>query len=168
MEFRAEIENSNYKIEINRLGDSWKTFVDGRPIKLQSLKIEQNRIVSFLLNNKYYRIEIIKNGDSYHCWLGSKLLKTNIIDEKTARFSKLSNGQSASVKSEMLLAPMPGLIVKVEVQPGQIVKKGEGLVIMEAMKMENELRAAHDCTIAEIKIQSGQIVNKAQPLIIFK
>jgi len=168
MLYFVEIDNRKYKIEIAQKGDKWESIVDGRPLELISGKIEGNRVVSFILDGKYYQIEVVKNGDSYLCWSGSKLFKTSIMDEKSARFSHLVNNQLSSSKSETLQAPMPGLIVKVEIEPGQEVKKGQGLIIMEAMKMENELRAIHDCAIRQILIQPGQIVDKAQPLIIFK
>jgi biotin carboxyl carrier protein len=167
MLYDADIEGHRYKIGIAQNGPELRATVDGRQLDISSLQIDGNRIVSFYLDNKYFQIEIEKKAEGYFCWLGSTLLKANILDEKTARFLQNANNQTTARKSEMLVAPMPGLIVKVEVEPGQTVKKGQGLIIMEAMKMENELRAAHDCVIGEIKIQTGQIVDKAQALIVF-
>jgi biotin carboxyl carrier protein len=63
---------------------------------------------------------------------------------------------------------MPGLIVKVEVEIGQDVKKGDGLIIIEAMKMENELKAAYSGKIKAINVQTGQPVEKNQILIEFE
>lgn len=168
MLYYADIEGRKYRIDIVQNGGNLRVFVDERCLDINSLKVDKNRVASFLLDGKYYQIEVVKNGDGYLCWSGSKLLKANIIDDKTARFLQSTNNQTTIGKSEILKAPMPGLIIKVEVEPGQSVIKGQGLIIMEAMKMENELRAAHDCVIGDVKICPGQIVNKAQPLIVFK
>ncbi len=167
MLYYADIEGHKYKIGIAKHGADLQATADGRRLDIRSLNIDGNRIVSFHLDGKYYQIEIEKKAEGYFCWLGSIQLKANILDEKTARFLQKTNNQTTTRKSEILAAPMPGLIIKVEVEPGQIVKKGQGLIIMEAMKMENELRAVHDCVIGEIKIQPGQIVDKAQTLILF-
>jgi biotin carboxyl carrier protein len=63
---------------------------------------------------------------------------------------------------------MPGLILKVAVTQGQFVKKGESLIVLEAMKMENVFKASADCIIKEIKVQEKQAVEKGQELITFE
>jgi pyruvate carboxylase subunit B len=60
------------------------------------------------------------------------------------------------------------MVVRVEVDVGQNVKKGDGLVIVEAMKMENELKVAYPGTVKEIKVKAGQPVEKNQPLVVFE
>ncbi len=63
---------------------------------------------------------------------------------------------------------MPGLVVKVEVEPGQKINKGDGLLIVEAMKMENEIKAQSPGVIKEIKVKPGQPVEKNQILVVFE
>ena len=62
-------------------------------------------------------------------------------------------------------APMPGTILGVKVAPGQAVKKGQVLLILEAMKMENEICAGGDGTVAAVRVQAGQSVNTGDPLV---
>lgn len=69
---------------------------------------------------------------------------------------------------EVISAPMPGTIVSVEVQPGKNVKKGDVLVILEAMKMENEIMAPHDAVVAGIHVNKGDSVNSGTPLVSLK
>jgi biotin carboxyl carrier protein len=66
---------------------------------------------------------------------------------------------------EIIKSPMPGLIVAVRTEPGQKLKKGEAIIVLEAMKMQNELRAGHDCTVKEIFVQPGQPVEKGEKLV---
>lgn len=79
---------------------------------------------------------------------------------------------SAPVKtkkgSEIVTSPMPGTILKISVSPGQDVKKGQVLCILEAMKMENEIVAARDARIAEVIVTKGASVNAGDPLISFE
>lgn len=74
----------------------------------------------------------------------------------------------APKKQNKLIAPMPGLVLKVLVKPGDVIKKGEPLLILEAMKMENVFKAADDVTIKEINVTEKQAVEKGNELIHFE
>jgi biotin carboxyl carrier protein len=74
---------------------------------------------------------------------------------------------AAAARLEALKAPMPGLIVSVAVEPGQAVKKGDTLLILEAMKMENVLKAATDAVVKAVRVEARQNVEKGQVLIEF-
>jgi biotin carboxyl carrier protein len=90
-----------------------------------------------------------------------------VEDERTARLKKSMNQTVAHKIEKDLKAPMPGMIVLIEVKPGQQLKKGDGLLIIEAMKMENEIKAPFDCMVKEIKVQERQAVEKGQVLVVF-
>lgn len=76
-----------------------------------------------------------------------------------------TSASSTEVTGEAINAPMPGTIVAVNVTAGQSIKKGEALVILEAMKMENEIMAPHDGTVAGIYVNKGDSVNSGTPLV---
>ncbi|QMW05870.1 acetyl-CoA carboxylase biotin carboxyl carrier protein subunit [Spirosoma foliorum] len=80
---------------------------------------------------------------------------------------KMGMGTLASAKINELKAPMPGLIVGISVQPGDEVRKGDSLLILEAMKMENMLKAPADATIKTIRVSKGDRVEKGQVLVEF-
>ncbi|MVM34435.1 biotin/lipoyl-binding protein [Spirosoma sp. HMF4905] len=80
---------------------------------------------------------------------------------------KMGMSTLASAKINELKAPMPGLIVGISVQPGDVVAKGDSLLILEAMKMENMLKAPGDATIKTIRIGKGDRVEKGQVLVEF-
>ncbi len=75
--------------------------------------------------------------------------------------------KASAVTGEALRAPMPGTILSVVVKAGQNVRKGEVMLILEAMKMENEIVAHHDGVIAEVYVQKGSVVNAGDPLVSF-
>jgi glutaconyl-CoA decarboxylase len=69
---------------------------------------------------------------------------------------------------QVLKAPMPGKVVLVAVEVGQAVKPGDGLIVLEAMKMENEFRATVTGTVKEIRVRPGQAVNPGDPLVVIE
>lgn len=99
--------------------------------------------------------------------LDGERFRLEVVDERTRRIREMSAGAAGSAGPRPLKAPMPGLVVKIEVAPGQEVTRGQGLVIVEAMKMENELRAETDAVVARVLVEPGQAVEKDQVLVDF-
>lgn len=80
---------------------------------------------------------------------------------------KMGLGNSNAKKANQIKAPMPGLVLSIAVAEGQSVKKGDALLILEAMKMENVIKAAHDAVVKKINVQKGVAVEKNQILVEF-
>jgi biotin carboxyl carrier protein len=93
-------------------------------------------------------------------------VEAEVIDERTRHIRSLTATRSSGGMPQ-LKAPMPGLVVRVLVEPGQLVTTGEGLVVLEAMKMENELRATGAAVVARVGVAPGQAVEKGQVLVEF-
>jgi pyruvate carboxylase subunit B len=89
------------------------------------------------------------------------------LDPRARAIRELSAARAADAGPRALRAPMPGLIVKVEVEEGDDVVEGQGLVIVEAMKMENELRADGPARVVRLRVEPGEAVEKDQVLIEF-
>ena len=87
------------------------------------------------------------------------------LDERTRTIRDLTAAAAGPAGPAPLVAPMPGLIVRVNVAPGDVVHAGQGLVVMEAMKMENELRAAAAGTVRAVHAAPGSAVNKGAVLV---
>jgi pyruvate carboxylase subunit B len=93
--------------------------------------------------------------------------EVEVLDERTAHIRSLVGAGTAAPGPTILKAPMPGLVVRVQVETGDTVTAGQGLVVLEAMKMENELKAAGPGVVAEVAIRPGQAVERGQVLIRF-
>jgi biotin carboxyl carrier protein len=87
------------------------------------------------------------------------------VDERTRQIRALTGARRPVAGGGTVTAPMPGLVVRVEVEPGQRVEAGVGLVVVEAMKMENELRAPRPAVVAAVHVAPGQAVEKGAPLV---
>jgi pyruvate carboxylase subunit B len=93
--------------------------------------------------------------------------EVEVMDERTRHIRSLTGGADRQRGAGALRAPMPGLVVRVLVQPGQAVSRGGGVVVLEAMKMENELKAAADGTVKTVRVGTGEPVEKGQVLVEF-
>ncbi len=89
----------------------------------------------------------------------------HIADQYERLLQKLGLNAGSSQKHNTLKAPMPGLVLNVMVEPGQVVSKGDPLLILEAMKMENVIKAANDGTIKSVAVQKGAAVEKGHLLL---
>jgi pyruvate carboxylase subunit B len=94
--------------------------------------------------------------------------EAEVLDERARHVRSLVGEGSAHPGPQLLKAPMPGLVVRVLVRPGQTVTAGEGLVVLEAMKMENELKAAGPGVVDRVEVATGQVVEKGSPLVVFR
>jgi biotin carboxyl carrier protein len=93
--------------------------------------------------------------------------EVEVLDERARHIRSLTGGSERARGPAVLKAPMPGLVVRVQVEAGQPVAAGAGVVVLEAMKMENELRAATAGVVRMIRVRPGEAVEKGQVLVEF-
>jgi biotin carboxyl carrier protein len=158
--------NNQFTFELN--GNKNDLKITGNEASIQFEKIDANTF-SILIGNKSYNAELISldtatktacikvNGNKYDLVMKDQyddLLKSLGIDAGAAK------------KINDIKAPMPGLVLKVLVKDGDIIKKGDNLLVLEAMKMENSIKAPADATIKAVKIIAGDKVEKNQVMIL--
>jgi biotin carboxyl carrier protein len=100
--------------------------------------------------------------------MGGDRWDVEVVDERTRHIRSLTAGAERRRGPVTLRAPMPGLVVRILVEPGQEVSAGAGLVVLEAMKMENELKAPAAATVGAVRAQPGEAVEKGQVLVEFQ
>jgi acetyl/propionyl-CoA carboxylase alpha subunit len=111
---------------------------------------------------------VVRRGDRrglYTIWVDGFRYELSALDERTRAIQDLAAAASGPRGPAPLVAPMPGLIVRVNVAPGDKVAAGAGLIVMEAMKMENELRAPAGGTVKAVHAQPGTAVEKGSVLV---
>jgi pyruvate carboxylase subunit B len=124
---------------------------------------------SFLLEGASHRILAGRTpGGMWSLRLDGRRYFAEVVDDRTRALRALAGEPARSTGVRPLRAPMPGLVVKVEVGPGDAVVQGQGLVVVEAMKMENELRAETAARVKAVHAQPGQTIEKDQLLVEFE
>jgi len=100
-------------------------------------------------------------------WINGFTYEVQSLSEIDEKLEAMGVGAKASSGIETLKAPMPGMVLAIPVQEGQAVKKGDTLIVLEAMKMENALQAPHDAVVGAIKAEAGKPVEKGTVLLSF-
>ena len=139
--------NKNYFIK-----SSWKPFDD---------------LIYIKINEKDYLLQFDKLTDNFRLTYLDYSVDCNLLDKFTSKFDKYMLEEEDVDLSKYLLAPMPGMIVSVNVKEGQKIKSGENILILEAMKMENMIIAEKDKKIKKINVKPGDAVEVDQKLIEF-
>ena len=115
-----------------------------------------------------YNLELIKaEGKKYQVKVNGKIVNAEVKTQLDLLLETMGLASAGTERISELKAPMPGLILEIKVEQGSTVKKGDPLLVLEAMKMENVIKAAGDGTVKEIKVQKGEKVEKNQVLLKF-
>lgn len=168
MNYISRIENKEFKVCLEEKNGQLFTCVDAEQIPIYLFSTNRPSVYSALIGNRSFEVEIIKNAADYHVFYRGNNLHIQVEDERLQQLQKFTGMKKTEIQQKELKAPMPGLIVAIEVQEGQAVKQGDGLIIFEAMKMENEIKAPFNTTIRKINVQTGAAVDKNQTLILFE
>jgi acetyl/propionyl-CoA carboxylase alpha subunit len=140
---------------------------DDAPIRGELSDIEGSPVRMVKLDTHVYRVvaEKRQGRGKYTLWVDGYRFETEALDERTRSIRDLSAATAGPTGPAPIIAPMPGLIVRVNVNPGDKVEAGQGLVVMEAMKMENELRATAAGTVRSVEVSPGTAVEKGTLLV---
>lgn len=140
--------------------------VDGTPVDADLAQVEGTKVRSLVVDGASYRVLAEDEGSGrWTLHLKGRRFQAEAVDERTRTIREMTGAGSGPAGPRPIRAPMPGLVVKIEVAAGDRVEAGQGVVIVEAMKMENELKAEAPAIVARVHVAPGQAVEKDQVLI---
>jgi biotin carboxyl carrier protein len=131
--------------------------------------IGEGNLYSLLVDHRSHEAEVEAEADPgqrgrYHVLVSGTRFEVRVEDERARRLAPAQRKSEAGISETTVRAPIPGLVVKVLVTPGQAVVEGETLLILEAMKMENDLKAPHAGIVHEVRVQPGAQVALGETL----
>lgn len=139
--------------------------IDGRVATFTHESISEQHI-SVILDGRSYSAVIIPESDGrYRVVVAGREFDVHLKDERDLLLERYGLADTAAAGTQAIRAPMPGLVLSVAVEAGQEVRKGAGLAVLEAMKMENELRAEHDGVVKAVHVAPGDAVSKSDLLL---
>ena len=143
--------------------------VDGTPVHAELASLPGTPVRTLLVDGRSHQFtaHVGERRGRWEISLGGSRIAADAVDERTRAIREMT-GASEDAAERTVVAPMPGLVVKVEVEPGQHVRAGQGVVVVEAMKMENELKAPAEGVVARIEVSPGQTVEKGAVLIVLE
>ena len=142
-------------------------YEESAPVHAELSDIEGSPVRMVKLGTHVYRVvaEKRQGRGNYTLWVDGHRFEAEALDERTRAIRDLSAANVGPTGPAPIVAPMPGLIVRVNVSVGDRVEAGQGLVVMEAMKMENELRATAAGTVRSVEVSAGTAVEKGALLV---
>jgi biotin carboxyl carrier protein len=144
--------------------------VDGKPVEIPSgegpvvVRVEPG-VYSVVQGGRSFEVRVTAAADGLSVEVGGRRFHVEVRDPRNAR-RRTDAGLAGGRQS--ILAPMPGKVVRLLVQPGDAVEAGQGLVVVEAMKMQNEMKCAHAGTVREVRAAAGDTVTAGQVLVVIE
>lgn len=146
---------------------SGNAVLNGKPVNADTIKLAPNKY-HVIIDNKSYNIELLEkseNGKTMRILVNGIKQEIAIKDKYDALLSQLGMDKLMTAKNNNIKAPMPGLVLRIMANVGDHVKKGDALLVLEAMKMENIIKADGEGIIKRIAVEPKQIVEKNTLLI---
>jgi biotin carboxyl carrier protein len=156
------------KVEMTgKTGSEYKIRVDDKLYDIDIIMVERG-VYSILMDGKSYNVELIAtdNPKNYQVNTFFHSFDVEVVDAE--RKYQKSRRQVDDLEESTISSPMPGKVVKILAKPGDMVKSGDTVIIVSAMKMESEYKVKHDRVIKEIKVREGDTVSANQPLIVIE
>jgi pyruvate carboxylase subunit B len=153
------------ELEVSLEGDAVR--VDGPTVTARIADVEGTPVRMLTVGDEVHRIVVRPAGarGRYTIWVDGFRHEVEALDERMRAIRELADATAGPVGPAPLVAPMPGMVVRVTVQVGEQVVPGQGLVVMEAMKMENELRSTSAARVKSVLAQPGSAVEKGALLV---
>jgi len=162
MTYDITIDGRSHRLELARVEERWSCRVDGRDIEVDAV-LARPDVLSLRIGNKAYEVKCERVGGELHLWVGSLRFAAEVRDPRSLR------GRARAVDDQgprKLTAPMPGKIVRVLAKQGDDVEAGAGVLVVEAMKMQNEIKSPKKGTIQKMLATEGAAVNAGDVLAI--
>ena len=162
MKYIAEVDGLEFPIEI--LDEHHIRFGEN-VLEVDLAAVSGEPLYSLIVNGESFEGYVYPDEAGWQVLLQGQFYQVHVEDEREKRL-KTANQAAARPGAEFILkAPMPGMVVSVPVSEGQVVEKGQILVILESMKMQNELRAPSAGKVARLRIKAGESVEQKQTLL---
>ncbi len=166
MTYDVVVDEKTHQVELTRGEECWLCKVDGHEIDVDA-ELTARDILSVLVGGKAYEIKRERSlQGELHMVIGSARYAVDVRDPRSLRTRRAIAGTEAG--PQKVKAPMPGKIVRILVAEKDEVKAGQGIIVMEAMKMQNEMKSPKDGKVQKILTAEGSAVNAGDTLAIIE
>jgi len=162
MKYVTTIDNQEFEIEVV---DERHIRIGDRLLEVDFESVSGQPVFSLILDGKSYESFVYQGDEDWEVLIRGRQYQVKIEDEREKRLKAAAGGGSVESGEFHLKAPMPGLVVAVLINEGQEVKKGQVMIILESMKMQNELKAPRDGVMGRIRVKAGESVEQRQTLL---
>lgn len=160
MKFEAVVGSAGKRVAVERLDE--KRFSIGGKECAVNVEVLEAGVYSFIVDGHSYEVAVREERKGMVVEIGAHAIPVRLQDPSEV---KSSGGKEAIGGEAVIVSPMPGRVIGIKVEAGQVVKEGEGIILVEAMKMENELHAPKGGTVKKIVVKVGDAVEAGQELV---
>jgi len=160
MRLQVSINGKSHELELTQAQNAWNCRLDGRTIEIDVRAVSAG-VLSIIREGKSY---LVRQGANGAIIVGEWVYEVLIADPRSWRSRQMSSGGTSG--PQRLTASMPGKVVRILTTPGAHVKVGQGIAVIEAMKMQNELRSPRDGRINAILVKEGGAVNAGEVIAV--
>lgn len=161
MKYITTVHDQTYEIEINREGE---VHINGE-LRTADFHGGAHGIFSLIIDNHSFEAIVEERDGKYHVLITGDLYEVEVTDERSQRLAEASGGLGSATGDISIASPMPGLIVAVPVEEGQEVVAGQTVVILESMKMQNELKSPRAGIVHRVNVKAGDNVEQNKLLV---
>jgi len=167
MSYFAHSGGKDHRLDVRQVTDGHRVRLDDREFRVDFLQVDPG-LYSLLIGGRSYEVDLLKVEDALMVLVNGQPFRVEIQDERERRLRAAARKGELQTGKRTVAAPMPGRVVRLLVRPGDAVRLGEGLVVVEAMKMENELKAPVAGTVKEIRVEEGRAVRGGEALVVIE
>jgi biotin carboxyl carrier protein len=163
MVYEVLVGEKPYRLELEKHGAAWKCRLDGQTVDIDAV-IPRCDVLSLLIDGWSYEIKREQTTTDLHMWVGSSRFAVEVRDPRSLRSRQKEAGDDKGPRK--VVAPMPGRIVRLLVEENSEVEAGQGIVVVEAMKMQNEIKSPKKGVVRKLSAIPGTAVNPGDVLAI--
>jgi biotin carboxyl carrier protein len=157
------LDGKTHQVELAEIGERLRCIVNGAPLAADAVEVAPG-VYSILINGESLEARVEPDGRGLRLTVANREWQAEIRDPREWRRNR--SGAAEAEGRQLVLAPMPGKIVRVLVGAGDAVEAKQGLMVVEAMKMQNEIRSPKSGTVERLLVNEGQTVNAGEVLAI--
>jgi len=162
MFYDVTIDGKNYRLDLSLTDGRWSCRLDGRDVEVEAI-LARPDVLSLRIGNLAYEVKSERVANDLHLWVGSTRFAVELRDPRSLRGRSRAADDQGPKK---ITAPMPGKVVRLLLREGDAVEAGAGVAVVEAMKMQNEIKSPKKGTVQKILVAEGTPVNAGDVLAI--
>jgi|YelNatPaOPRAMG01_1025707.scaffolds.fasta_scaffold04393_6 biotin carboxyl carrier protein len=168
MAYLVKMDDVEYKVLVKEIeANKFEVYIDDKSYVVDA-RLTEGSVYSLLINNESFEADIDYKGENnYHVLTEGDLFKINVIDEMKAKLLQRRGGGVVEGK-QVLKSDMPGRVISVKVAVGDSVQEGDILLILEAMKMQNEIKAPKSGEVKELFVKEGENIAADAKLVVIE
>lgn len=163
MVYEINVDGKPHRLELEKIDGRWQCRLDGGQIEIDAM-ITRRDVLSLLVEGRSYEIKREQTATDLHLWVGSTRFAVEVRDPRSLRSRRGAGDDETGPRK--LVAPMPGRIARILAAEKAAVDAGQGIVVVEAMKMQNEIKSPKKGTVQKILAVAGAAVNAGDVLAI--